>query len=413
MPAEDWASSGLAALTGAADGRPDFSRAPVLDEARATLARFVRAITAVTGRPAAELADLDAGQLLSARAALRGFRRAGRVSAGGASRLLRARDGWAAITLSRDADLELLPALLCLGSDPLDPWSAVAERVARLPAADFVDRARLLGLPAARLGEAEPSPPRIRRRGGPIDVPRRDGLLVADLSSLWAGPLCGHLLARAGATVVKVESPTRPDGARHGDPEFFDWMNGGKLSTTIDLAAEPGRAAALLRHADVVIEASRPRTLRRHGLGAEQLTPGFGQVWLRITAHGAEDPAAEWVGFGDDAAVAGGLVGHDDDNEPVFCGDAIADPLTGIEAAALAAEALAHGGGRMIDVALAHTAARYDALGTAAAGPVSQRPNPVVAPPRFASTIMCPGPALGAHDAELDRILVDHSRRRN
>ncbi|WP_231122266.1 CoA transferase, partial [Mycobacterium intracellulare] len=51
------------------------------------------------------------------------------------------------------------------------------------------------------------------------------GLLVADLSSMWAGPLCGRLLAHAGATVVKVESPRRPDGTRAGDRSFFDWMN--------------------------------------------------------------------------------------------------------------------------------------------------------------------------------------------
>ena len=47
------------------------------------------------------------------------------------------------------------------------------------------------------------------------------GLLVADLSSMWAGPLCGHLLARAGATVVKVESPRRPDGTRAGNQRIF------------------------------------------------------------------------------------------------------------------------------------------------------------------------------------------------
>ena len=40
--------------------------------------------------------------------------------------------------------------------------------------------------------------------------------MVVDLSSLWAGPLVGHLLLRAGARVVKVESTTRPDGARRG-----------------------------------------------------------------------------------------------------------------------------------------------------------------------------------------------------
>ena len=38
--------------------------------------------------------------------------------------------------------------------------------------------------------------------------------LVVDLSALWAGPLCAHLLGLAGARVVKVESLGRPDGAR-------------------------------------------------------------------------------------------------------------------------------------------------------------------------------------------------------
>lgn len=47
---------------------------------------------------------------------------------------------------------------------------------------------------------------------------------------MWAGPLCGQLLARAGATVVKVESPRRPDGTRAGNRAFFNWMNAQKLS---------------------------------------------------------------------------------------------------------------------------------------------------------------------------------------
>lgn len=404
MTVEDWAASGLAALTGAPDGPPDFSRAPVVGEARATLARFVEAIGSVTGTAAADLADLDAGQLLSARAALNGFSRGGTISAGGGTRLLAARDGWVAITLSRDSDLELLPALLLLDADPADPWETVTAAVSGLAAADIVDRARLLGLPASRVGETASQPPRNRVRGAST-APRRDELLVVDLASLWAGPLCGQLLHRAGATVIKVEAPGRPDGARRGNPDFFDWMNGGKLSATVDFAHERARIEALLRAADVVIEASRPRTLARHGLSAEQLSPRLGQVWLQITAHGTGEPESEWVGFGDDTAVAGGLVGRSVTG-PVFCGDAIADPLTGIEAAASVAEALAAGGGRVIEVSLAGTAARYAALGEASEAEQDRAQGLTAAPPRFASVIVGPGPELGAHNDEVDRLIA-------
>jgi crotonobetainyl-CoA:carnitine CoA-transferase CaiB-like acyl-CoA transferase len=45
------------------------------------------------------------------------------------------------------------------------------------------------------------------------------------------------------------------------------------------------------------------------------------------------------VAFGDDAAVAGGLVGRSAAG-PVFCGDAIADPLTGLESVLAVADSL-------------------------------------------------------------------------
>ena len=48
----------------------------------------------------------------------------------------------------------------------------------------------------------------------------------------------------------------------------------------------------------------------------------------------------DWVGFGDDAAVAGGLVAWDDAG-PVFCADAVADPATGLVGAAGRRERLA------------------------------------------------------------------------
>ncbi len=178
-------------------------------------------------------------------------------------------------------------------------------------------------------------------------------VLVADLSSMWAGPLCGHLLAAAGATVVKVESPGRPDGTRRGDPRFFDWMNASKLAYSTDFRDDSLRR--LLEAADVVIEGSRPAALARRGLGPDTVRGRNGRVWLRITGYGTEGECADRVAFGDDAAVAGGLVAAG----PVFVGDAIADPLTGLAATHAVLDSLRRGGGETVEVALAEVAAVY------------------------------------------------------
>ena len=59
----------------------------------------------------------------------------------------------------------------------------------------------------------------------------------------------------------------------------------------------------------MVIESSRPAGLTRRGLGPDDIAARDGRVWLRITGHGADGERADRVAFGDDAAVAGGLVG--------------------------------------------------------------------------------------------------------
>ena len=62
------------------------------------------------------------------------------------------------------------------------------------------------------------------------------------------------------------------------------------------------------------------------------------------------------MAFGDDAAVAGGLVGRSAAG-PVFCGDAIADPLTGLESVLAVADSLRRGGGEIVEVSMAAVAA--------------------------------------------------------
>jgi crotonobetainyl-CoA:carnitine CoA-transferase CaiB-like acyl-CoA transferase len=239
------------------------------------------------------------------------------------------------------------------------------------PAAALADGAQLLGVPAAAL----PPPPAVAagaawppwqasRIAGTSSSTRLNGALVVDLSSMWAGPLCARLLGLAGARVVKVESPDRPDGARAGNREFFDWLHAGHHSVVLDFRSASGREAltALLAAADVVIEASRPRALEQLGLAPSQVPHRDGQVWLSITGYGRGRP--DLVAFGDDAAIAGGLVGWalnpgGDGDGPVFCADAVADPLTGACGALAVARSLAEGGGQLIDLPMRAVAAGF------------------------------------------------------
>ena len=151
-----------------------------------------------------------------------------------------------------------------------------------------------------------------------------EGLLVVDFSALWAGPLCAHLLGLAGARVVKVETPDRPDGARRGNPDFYRLLHGGHESVVLDPTTTGGRRALalLVGAADIVIEASRPRALTRFGLDAGAAVAS-GTTWVSITAAGR---SANRVGFGDDLAAAAGLVAYGSDDVPLFVGDALAEP---------------------------------------------------------------------------------------
>lgn len=303
---------------------------------------------------------VDSHELLTGRAEILSLSAGGRISAGGATHLLRARDGWCALTLSRADDIEAVPALVSADT-VADAWPAVHQWCETCSSADVVERARLLDIPAATLGETRPGPVRITPLGDPEFRGALEGALVVDLTSMWAGPLCGRLLAMAGADVVKVESPSRPDGTRAGSPAFFDWMNSGKRFYTADFD-DPRELRQLLEEADIVLEGSRPAALERRGLGPGSVQLRQGGVWLRITGHGTAGAKAEWVAFGDDAAVAGGLVGWRDDG-PVFMGDAIADPLTGLEAARAVLDSRERGGGELIEVSMAAVAANYAALG--------------------------------------------------
>lgn len=277
------------------------------------------------------------------------------------------------MNLPRPDDLELLPAWLGLDLGWTDvPWDAIASAIADRRTDAVVSSGQELGLAVAALGGASideqlafrgtgpvARPWLVRRAGERGDRTSLEGALVVDLSSLWAGPSCARLLGRGGARIVKVESTTRPDGSRAGDPGFHRWLHEGHEAIDLDFTSDGGRVAllALLRGADIVIEGSRPRAFDRLGIDPTTvLAQGRGAVWISITGYGRCGPWRDRVAFGDDAAVAAGLVAEGSDGAPEFVGDAIADPLTGIVAAALVAGAVRSGGGLHIDVSLREVA---------------------------------------------------------
>jgi len=373
-----WAASGAMALTGRADGPPLLAPAPLASCARGA----VQALGLLAG--ATDVIDrIDGARLLGERAACSGARRRGVVAPGGTCRLMRARDGWLAVNLARVSDVELLPAWLDLdpsaGGDGFDVWAHVGRVIADRDGAEVLARARLLGIPAAPAATSVTRPPWFRRNVDGIvrERPADAAPLVVDLSTLWAGPLAASLLGLVGARVIKVESTRRPDGARDGAAAFYDRMNAGKESVAFDLASAAGRTAlrTLITHADIVVESARPRALQQMGIDAAELVRSVpGLVWVGITGYGRSEPEAGWVAFGDDASAAAGLTAATGrlaaGDEPLFCGDAIADPLTGVHAAVAALGTWQTGRGCLLDIALrdvtAHLLARGDACGVAA-----------------------------------------------
>lgn len=291
----------------------------------------------------------NAAGFLGERAALVGRGRRGSVSVGGACRMVAAADGVLAVSLARTSDTEAVPAWLEI-ADLVggDVWVEVAAGVRDKPVAELLERAEWLGLAVGEAVRPPPTPePYSFTDTGPVGSDRN---LVMDVSSLWSGPLCASLLGGFGFDVVKVEAPGRPDGARYGSAAFYERLNRGKQHTVIDLGSEDGfrRFLDQCQKSAVVVDGLRPRVWANWGIDRLEVAQSCGLVWVSITGHG--DGRA---GFGDDAAVSGGLWLSDPNGGlPWFVGDAAADPVAGLVACRAAAEAVTAGRTGLVEVTM-------------------------------------------------------------
>ena len=288
-------------------------------------------------------------QLLGERARLRNTVRKGRLCAGGYGRLLATLDGRIALNLVREDDWDLIPAWL---ENDVDDWDGIERIAAKKDASYLAARAAEIGLAVAQ--DNLPAWPETWVSVQRFQTTKCETPLVVDLSGLWAGPLASSLLGMTGARVIKVESPTRPDGMRAGHKGFYDLLNAGKDCVALNFRDEADlkRLKALLHKADVVIEASRPRALRQLGIIAEDFARKKpGKVWARLTAYGQDQNR---IGFGDDIAISAGLAtlmerAH---SKPCFVGDAIADPVNGLHLALAIQAMLNQGGGAVVDLSM-------------------------------------------------------------
>ncbi len=215
------------------------------------------------------------------------------------------------------------------------------------------------------------------------------GLRVVELTTAWAGPMCGRVLAWLGAEVIRVETAARPCGWRHAaearakfrypDNEpgprpynrsaLFNSQNVGKLAIALDLK-RPGGHAALLRliaKSDVVVSNFTPGTLGRLALGYADLVkvrPDI--IVVEMPAYGIAGPMANSTALGPTMEMATGmssLIGYRNGGPPTYTGPSYMDPTGGFNGAAAVLTALAwrdrSGRGQHVEVPQVEAAMHY------------------------------------------------------
>ncbi|WP_166969569.1 CaiB/BaiF CoA transferase family protein [Brevibacterium atlanticum] len=218
------------------------------------------------------------------------------------------------------------------------------------------------------------------------------GITVLEVGVFIAGPFATMQLADMGARVIKVESPGTGDATRASGPHIdgesspFMRLNRNKESVVLDLKSEEGRSSfiALLRTADVLVENLRPGSLKKMGLGYEDLKDDHpGLIYASASGWGQDGPLAPLAGLDIMAQARSGLMSITGfpDQPPVKVGVPICDLTTALYMALGIVSALYErrisGHGQHLDVSLFESAvslAVWEAGSYYGAGTVG-RPN--------------------------------------
>ncbi len=147
------------------------------------------------------------------------------------------------------------------------------------------------------------------------------GLKVVEFSWVIATPSAVRILADYGATVVKVETESRPDTMRTVNP-FVDEeahpdnsvgygvYNAGKRSLSLDLSKPESRAVVedLIRWADIATESWAPGAAARMGFGYDDFSAINPEIiMLSSSLLGQSGPYSSLAGYGFMAAAIAGF----------------------------------------------------------------------------------------------------------
>ena len=222
-----------------------------------------------------------------------------------------------------------------------------------------------------------------------------EGIRVAAVTVVWAGPHVAQLLGEWGADVINVEpvnriqpytrgaenaqtreamlrgaeigvQPQYPDAELGEEPwnrfASFNSHARNKRSMTCDIMSPEGREAflKLIEQCDVLVENNVPTTIDKANIGWDELrkvNPRL--IMLRMPAFGLEGPYASYRAFGLHVEA---MVGHTHlrgypDRGPEAIGETLAsDGLSGVQGALAVAMALRHreqtGQGQLIEMPL-------------------------------------------------------------
>ena len=193
------------------------------------------------------------------------------------------------------------------------------------------------------------------------------GVRVLEVTTTWAGPMSGAVLADLGADVIKVEIPSG-DVARAlmplPDTEvslMHATVNRNKRSLAIDMTSDEGRQVILdlAAQADIMLENFKTGTLARHGLGYHDVKAVKADiVYLSVTGFGQFGPDHEAAGYDPIAQATSGFmtVNGAPESTPTKAGTFLADDLGGLHGVIGVLAALRHrdqtGEGQHVDVAL-------------------------------------------------------------